>query len=301
MPQRVRQEITEDLADPNRVDVQDGKPRSHSGLESHLHGGGPRPEPVRRVVYQTLGRHGFAVQAQRSRLGRRQRQQVIEEPRHHLGLLEHSLQAGLIRCVDAVEHALGVPPDHGERGAQLVGDVGQEVPPVLLALSQSLHHLVERPGQPADVAGPSLLHAHVVVAAGHPLGRFHHLAHRLRHPPHGASGGDERHQQAHREDGDERRESPVAVQSEAVREHHHRQRVGGDGEPEEDRHRDRDAPKEAAAHSPPRPAPRRREGLTLRPPRRPKAWAAAVPPPRRAERASVRVRHRRTDSPRRAP
>jgi hypothetical protein len=214
--ERVLQQVREYLSDPDRVDVQDGKSGRNADLESNVLRVGTGAERIDCLLHQALGFHGLTVEAERSRLRGRERQQIVQKPGHNLGLLEHALEAGLVRGVHAVEHPLRVPPDHGERRAEFMGDVGQEVPPVLLAFSQSFHHLVERSGQPADVAGPALLHPNAVIAAGHALGRLHHVAHGLRHPPHRAAGRHERHEQADREDGDEGREASGPVEAEAA-------------------------------------------------------------------------------------
>ena len=69
-----------------------------------------------------------------------------------------------------VAHRLGVALDEGQRGAQVVGDVGQQVP---LHLGRPLHllcHMVEVLCKVAQLVAAAALHLHGVVALGHLAG-----------------------------------------------------------------------------------------------------------------------------------
>ncbi len=67
----------------------------------------------------------LAVEDEAARLGQREGPQVLDQPFQDPGLLEERLEMGGIGRIDAVEQGLEVALDHGERGAQLVGDIGQ--------------------------------------------------------------------------------------------------------------------------------------------------------------------------------
>ena len=81
-----------------------------------------------------------------------------------------------------VAHRLGIALDKGQRGAQVVGDVGQQV---ALHLRRMLHlacHVVEVPGQIAQLIAAAGIHLHGIVAHGHLAGSAGKLAQRLCEP-----------------------------------------------------------------------------------------------------------------------
>ncbi len=95
---------------------------------------------------------GLAVQDEAAGLDQGQRPQVLDQPLHEPGLVEDRLEMGGIGRVDAVEQGLEVALDHGERRAQLVGDVGQGGSALLFDLFQAGTHGVEERGQVAHLA-----------------------------------------------------------------------------------------------------------------------------------------------------
>ena len=81
-------------------------------------------------------------------------------------------------------------PDRGQRGAQLVRHVGDELPlhlGQLLQLAQLLlqagRHVIERPGQGGQVVGATDRHPLLELAIGQPLGRLGRFPDRHDHPP----------------------------------------------------------------------------------------------------------------------
>ena len=77
---------------------------------------------------------------------------------------------GLVVARD-VPHRLGVALDEGQRGAQVVGDIGQQVPLHLGGMLDFLRHVVEVLCQIAQFVVPLGVHLHVVIALGHLPGR----------------------------------------------------------------------------------------------------------------------------------
>src|SRR5918996_1634078 len=100
------------------------------------------------VVDQVRGFDRLTVQSEGSRLRGREGLEVVEQAGHHPALLEHRLKVRPVGVVHAIEDPLHVAADHRQRCAELVGQVGQEVPPLVLRGSQPLRHLVEGPAQP---------------------------------------------------------------------------------------------------------------------------------------------------------
>ena len=116
-----------------------------------------------------------------ARLELGQLQQLVDEPAQPLGALEHGPDGLAVQHLDAVGQVLQPGPQRGDRGAQLVADVGQQLAPLPLDLVQPGGHDVERPGQAAHLVlagGPDPL---AVVAVGHGPGGHHHLPQRRDH------------------------------------------------------------------------------------------------------------------------
>ena len=117
-----------------------------------------------------------------------------------LGPLGHLLAAGL--------HHLDRRRQRHQRRAQLVADVGREAGVALDAQLQRRRHVVERPGEHAEVGVVARRQAGAEVAAGDRLGGLRRLGDR----PHGAAGGEdaEQHAEQRRDDaGEEQREGDV--------------------------------------------------------------------------------------------
>ena len=110
-------------------------------------------------------------------------------------------RAGGASQVLSREQHVGGDPDRGQRSAQLVGDVRDELalhPGQVLQLAQLLleagGHLVERVGQRGQVVGAADLHALVQVAGGQAQRAVRGLPDRGDHPP-GHQPGDRRQQE----------------------------------------------------------------------------------------------------------
>ena len=90
------------------------------------------------------------MQLESTCLGQSQHPEVFEEALHQLHLVDH--RDRLCWLVKPVEHRLDLAPDHGERGAQLVTEVGEEPASSLVLLLESHRHPVEggadRPERP---------------------------------------------------------------------------------------------------------------------------------------------------------
>ena len=134
-------------------------------------------------------------------LGAREREQVLDEQAHALGLLVDLAEHHVHVADRAAAVELGVAAHAGQRGAQLVGGVADEAAHLLLLglrLAdrglQALQHRVQRSGQLADLGvGVPLRQAPVVVAGGDGVGglldlteraqgaRGHHVAQPAHH------------------------------------------------------------------------------------------------------------------------
>ena len=73
-----------------------------------------------------LRRHRFAVQRQPTGVTEGERAEVLDEPVEGPRLVAQDRQVLVVAPVDAVELSLDAGLQHGQRCAQLVGDVGEE-------------------------------------------------------------------------------------------------------------------------------------------------------------------------------
>ena len=83
----------------------------------------------------------------------RQFPQVIHQPGKLAGLVVQAGDFGLIQRVDIVQNGLQIALDDGERGAEFVGDIGEQVLTQDFGLLQLIRHLVERLGDIPDFLG----------------------------------------------------------------------------------------------------------------------------------------------------
>ena len=90
------------------------------------------------------------------------------------------------RFIDTVENAFQIALDNVQRRAQLVGDIGGEVAPLLVIALQLRHHLVKGVGQAAKVALAPFRHTYTQVAGRHCIGGGHDIGKRCRHAAEGA-------------------------------------------------------------------------------------------------------------------
>ena len=119
---------------------------------------------------------GLPVELQRAGLDRRQRLQVIEEARHLRRFLEQRRELAVIARVDAVDHALDVAADDRQRISQLMRDVGQQHPPLLLVGLEPVGHRVEGEHQATHRWRAVRLDPHRVVALRNTIRRLHYGA-----------------------------------------------------------------------------------------------------------------------------
>ena len=81
-----------------------------------------------------------------------------------------------------VAHRLGIAFDKGQRGAQVVGDVGQQIALHLYRVLHLLGHVVKVPGKVTQLVVAAVVHLHGVVAQRHLPRRAGKLAQRLCEP-----------------------------------------------------------------------------------------------------------------------
>ena len=94
------------------------------------------------------------------------------------GLIIHRCEALGGRLQHPVAERLQVAGDHGQGGAQVVGDIGGHLAAELDGAGQIGAHVVELPGEHPQLVARAHRHALVQVAAGDALGSGGQLAHR---------------------------------------------------------------------------------------------------------------------------
>ena len=121
-----------------------------------------------------------------SRFRVRERQHGLNEVGQPLGFLERRLDgvAEFLLAPGGHEGDLQLAPHRGDGGAQLVGDVGRELPHLLERVLQTLDHAVESVDETVElVARAAHGDAEVQVGAGDRLGGPHHVVQRLHRAP----------------------------------------------------------------------------------------------------------------------
>ena len=202
---RVDQQVTQDALDPAVVRI------SHAGL-----GGQPELDPRAAPLGQLLGVVGGAagdvtdvhrVRIQRGRVGvvPADLQQVLQQRLEPVQLALEQLGrpgADRVEGVLGFQQHIGGHLDRGQRGAELVRDVGHELPlqlRQLLELAQLVlqagRHVVERRGQRGQVVRPADPHPLAETAGRQPLGRLGGMPDRDHHP-----AGDQRGDQGQQHD-----------------------------------------------------------------------------------------------------
>src|SRR5215203_3305533 len=168
----------------------------------------------------------------------------------------------VVTRVDPVQHSLGVTTDDGERGAQLMCDVGKKIAPLRLIHLESAGHGIERLHQAADLSIGAGFYPHGVVAVRYAVRGRHHLGNRSGGVAHRSPDKEEPADHEDQEEESPRR--PTAMLAALVAEDR-AQDAGGDHQA--DYHAEETA--HLAQESAPTPgALRRRPGLVLRPPGR---------------------------------
>ena len=123
---RVGDEIREDFADPDGIDVEerDVVVDTNVQLDAGAFGGGLEGRSRLRGEDRQIRR--LAMERQAAALGQGDRPQVVDEPGEDVRLVENGPKVRGVPLVDAIEDRLDVALDDGQRGPQLVADVGQQ-------------------------------------------------------------------------------------------------------------------------------------------------------------------------------
>ena len=192
-----------------------------------------------------------------------------------------------IRRVHPVRDRLGLAADDRQRRTQLMRDVGQERPSLLVDRFQPRRHRVERVSDRPDVGRAPFGDLRRIVARLDPARRVDEVVHRTRDPAHAAEHRDECDGE---DDNHRQREERVNADVRTMAEHRAR-----DDSAEQCGQKDREKQAPDQAHERRQAVaavtPARREGLALRPPWRslhrerelrpvpalPAAWASARP------------------------
>ena len=183
-PDRVVDEVEQHLVDPLAVGVdQRGRrgPRARAGRRSRRDRRRSRRSPGRRAARAAIeARAGAAPRRDSSR--DRSRSWSTSRPSRSVWP-SITCSVSRVRLLDAVGEVLQVRTDRGDRGLQLVRDVGDEVAPAT-ARGCSSSALIRLNATASCPTSSRLLvcDARRVVAHLHPPRRGRHVAQRLRHP-----------------------------------------------------------------------------------------------------------------------
>ncbi len=173
--QGVAQQVGEDLPDAHPIDLELDVTCALDD-ERHVTRDSDGGDGGNGVLDEDTHGHGFAVQGQPSGLAERQRAEVLDESVERAGLIAKQLEVGIVARVDAVELRLHLGLQHGERRAQLVGDVGEEPAAGRFRCVKAFGHAVERGAERAHGARARRLHARRVVAGADALGALEQFA-----------------------------------------------------------------------------------------------------------------------------
>lgn len=122
--------------------------------------------------------HWLEMQRDGSGFQARQVEQLLDESTQPVGLAQHCGQ-GLGLVLDHVVHeVLEVALDHGDGSPQLVADVRDQIPALLLQAGNMAGHLVERPTELADFVGTGRGDALFELSSGHRVRGSGHLSQR---------------------------------------------------------------------------------------------------------------------------
>jgi len=130
--QGVGDEVREDLADPDRVDLEDREVARDLGAQLDSSRGRRRLERAHDLADQDVGIGRFGVEGERPGLGERQRPQIVDEPAEDARLVEDEPEVGPVGRIDVVEDRLEIALHDGERRPELVADIGQQRPALRL-------------------------------------------------------------------------------------------------------------------------------------------------------------------------
>ena len=188
VPPGVVEQVGEQLVQPGPVGER--RPGPGVDLETYRTGCPASPASAHGVAQErpqpTVGRSGVIPASTRDRSSR-----SATRPAEPLGLGERGPQRGRVGRGHAVDEVLQHRPQRGDRRAQLVGDVGDQLAPLPVHRGELGRHRVERAGQLADLVPGRRRDPARVVARRHRPGGRGHLAQRRGHPA-GEQLGDER-------------------------------------------------------------------------------------------------------------
>ena len=197
VPGRVVEEVGHDLGEAGAVRGDDEVGRAHAGREPHL----ARAEPG--LGHGRLHQHGDVDRGDREGRGPAlepaQVEQVADQVAQPLGLGQRALQGLVVGAHDAVDEVLEQGPLRRERGAQLVGDRGEELAALLVGGGEVDGHGVERAGEAPHLVGGGGGDPQGVVPGRHARRGVGHLAERGGHPAGEPLGDPERGRHRHRD------------------------------------------------------------------------------------------------------
>ena len=105
-----------------------------------------------------------------------------------------------------IAHRFGIALNQGQRGAQVMADISQDIFFQLCGAFDFLRHVVELPPQQAQLIIADYRHLNIIVAVGNLAGTLRKLAHRAGEPP----AEQRRHQQVERNQKDGNRNQHTA-------------------------------------------------------------------------------------------
>ncbi len=149
VPHRVLDEVRDDLVQTFGVGVEPEVARDDLDLEVHV--GGVQLRLADRVLEHRPHLERVAVERQRARLEAGEVEELLHQPAEPLDLGEHRAQRLRVGLADAVDEVLEHGLQRGDRRAQLVADVGDEVAAQPVGLGELGRHLVERARERADL------------------------------------------------------------------------------------------------------------------------------------------------------
>ena len=156
---RVRDEVREDLPSADRIGVREREVRRRIGVKRDPGLLGLRLERRDRFLRERREIGRLAMERECAGLGERERPQILDEPRKHLRLVEDREEMLFVGRVHPVDECLEVSLDDRERGAQLVADIGEQAPPLLLARTKAAGHRVEGACERASFTWTALVDA----------------------------------------------------------------------------------------------------------------------------------------------
>ena len=138
----VRHHVRDHLGDAERVGVDDHR-RRRRDRDLDPASTGQRGQRSHGVAHHGAELDRLRVQDELAGVAGGQRAEVLDEAVERAGLVKQQVEALVVARVDAVELQLYLPLQHGERRAQLVGDIGQEALTGALGCVEPGGHVVE--------------------------------------------------------------------------------------------------------------------------------------------------------------